>query len=108
MADNEVARTPLFAFADTYVSERALLDPLFGTEIGVHEVDHLLPDFSTAQAERNAKHTQSALERLKELVPQDDLDRVAWAVMPPAGAQRRVPTHLGRHLLSADHGPTGV
>ena len=81
MADNEVARTPLFAFADTYVSERALLDPLFGTEIGVHEVDHLLPDFSTAQAERNAKHTQSALERLKELVPQDDLDRVAWAVM---------------------------
>ncbi|MGC1418619.1 MAG: DUF885 domain-containing protein [Acidimicrobiales bacterium] len=81
MADTVVARSPLFAFADVYVSERAFLDPIFGTEIGVHDVDHLLPDFSKAQSQRNEAHTQSALDRLKGLEPQDDLDRVAKAVM---------------------------
>ena len=81
MAEAEVARSPLFAFADQYVSERALLDPIFGTEIGVHEVDHLLPDFSSGQAHRNVAHTQAALEHLSGLEPGDELDRVAKAVM---------------------------
>jgi hypothetical protein len=81
MAEVDVARSPLFAFADQYVNERAVLDPIFGTEIGVHEVDHLLPDFSSGQAHRNVAHTQTALEQLGELEPGDDLDRVAKAVM---------------------------
>jgi uncharacterized protein (DUF885 family) len=81
MAEVDVARSPLFAFADEYVSERAVLDPIFGTEIGVHEVDHLLPDFSSGQAHRNVAHTQTALERLHALEPNDELDRVAKAVM---------------------------
>jgi uncharacterized protein (DUF885 family) len=81
MAETNVARSPLFAFADQYVSERAVLDPIFGTEIGVHEVDHLLPDFSAGQAHRNLAHTQKALESLNGLEPGDDLDRVAKAVM---------------------------
>jgi uncharacterized protein (DUF885 family) len=81
MVEVAVARSPLFAFADQYVNERAVLDPIFGTEIGVHEVDHLLPDFSSGQMHRNVAHTQKALEQLSELEPGDDLDRVAKAVM---------------------------
>src|ERR1039457_924364 len=81
MAALKVVRSPIFAFAEQYVSERALLDPIFGTEIGAHEVDHLLPDFSSGQAHRNVAHTQAALEGLLELEPVDDLDRVAKAVM---------------------------
>ena len=81
MAALEIARSPIFAFAEQYVSERAVLDPIFGTEIGAHEVDHLLPDFSSGQAHRNVAHTQAALEGLLELEPVDDLDRVAKAVM---------------------------
>ena len=81
MAEVGVARSPLFAFADQYVSERAVLDPIFGTEIGVHEVDHLLPDFSVGQEHRNVAHTQKALEQLIELESGDELDRVAKAVM---------------------------
>jgi uncharacterized protein (DUF885 family) len=81
MAALDVARSPLFAFAEQYVSERAELDPIFGTEIGAHEVDRLLPDFSSGQAHRNVAHTQAALEHLNELEPGDDLDRVAKAVM---------------------------
>ncbi len=81
MAEVEVARSAIFAYADQYVNERAVLDPIFGTEIGAHEVDHLLTDFSSGQAHRNLAHTQAALDHIIGLEPGDDLDRVARAVM---------------------------
>jgi len=81
MAEVEVARSVIFAYADQYVSERAVLDPIFGTDIGVHEVDHLLPDFSSGQGHRNLAHTQTALDHVTGLEPGDDLDRIARAVM---------------------------
>jgi uncharacterized protein (DUF885 family) len=79
--DNVAERSAIFALADQYVRERARLDPLFGTKIGEHDVDHLLPDFSAEQRERNSAHTKAALDALGRLQPDDELDRVAKAVM---------------------------
>jgi len=75
----------LFAFADTYVQRRSLLDPLFGTgTIRVHEADHLPPHFSTdARPERNAQAHAVRTRRLKELVPRTTGPRRV-AVMPNA------------------------
>jgi uncharacterized protein (DUF885 family) len=81
MTAGEGARSELFAFADQYVDELAALDPIFATSIGVHAFDHLLPDFSSEQADRVAAHTSSALTQLEKLDPTDDLDRVAKEVM---------------------------
>ena len=77
MADIEVAQSEIFAYADQYVNERAVLDPIFGTDIGMHEVDHLLPDFSSGQEHRNLAHTQTALEHVTGLQPGDERDRRA-------------------------------
>jgi len=91
--------------------------PSFGTESAVHEVDHLLPDFSTRAGERKRPSTRSsALERLKELVTPGRpgprrVGRDGRNASRYASSWKRsgeLPTHLGRHLLSADHGPTGV
>src|ERR1700691_4519677 len=81
MAEVEESRSAIFAYADQYVNERAVLDPIFGTDIGMHEVDHLLPDFSSGQEHRNLAHTQAALEHVTGLQPGDERDRIARAVM---------------------------
>ncbi len=81
MATPGAERSAIFALADQYVNERATLDPGFATLIGVHDFDHLLPDYSTEQCLRITAHTRDSLDRINALAPVDELDRVAKAVM---------------------------
>jgi len=75
------ARSAVFAFADRYVSDRAALDPIHATGIGIEGYDHLLPDFSMRRWERDAESSGDALRQLEGIEPTDDIDRIAKSVM---------------------------
>jgi len=71
----------MFAFADRYVHDEAVRDPLFATYIGVPGYDDRLPDLSMDGARESLDATREALARLDTLALSDGIDRVAHSVM---------------------------
>jgi len=74
-------RSAVFSLADDIVERDARSDPLFATESGITQYDHLLPDFSPQRTLDNIASTQEYLVALSGLSPLDDIDRIAVSVM---------------------------
>ena len=74
-------RSAVFALANDIVERDAALDPLFATESGITQYDHLLPDFSPRRTLDNIASTKEHLVALSALTPLDDIDRIAVSVM---------------------------
>ena len=63
-----MALSPIFEFADRFVTEQSELDPCLATSRGIPGYDHLLTDFSRmattpAMNTRDAAHRQPAARR---------------------------------------------
>lgn len=74
-------RSDVFSFADDVVNGDAALDPIFATEAGITGYDDQLPDFSPEGTRRHIEATQRALRGVAALTADDDIDRLALAVM---------------------------
>jgi uncharacterized protein (DUF885 family) len=74
-------RSELFAFADSYVTQYAALNPIVATEYGMDEHDGELPDFSLEHSGRKIDHLRSSLTALRAIVPTDDVDRIGQEFM---------------------------
>lgn len=75
------ARSEIFALADTFIDQRAAINPILATMHGVPGHEHELPDFSLAGTERETELTRTTLAKLRALTPIDEIDRIASAVM---------------------------
>jgi uncharacterized protein (DUF885 family) len=69
--------SPIFEFADRYVTEHAALNPCLATEEGIAGYDHLLTDYSPAGHEARTDHDRAALAELADLRATNDDDRLA-------------------------------
>jgi uncharacterized protein (DUF885 family) len=74
-------RSDIFSFANDVVERDAAMDPIFATNSGISEYDHLLPDFSPARFQTDIEVVRAFLDELGALRPADDIDRVAHAVL---------------------------
>ena len=74
-------RSAVFALAHDIVERDAKSDPIFATESGITQYDHLLPDFSPQRTLDDSASTKEFLSALKSLSPIDDIDRIAVSVM---------------------------
>jgi uncharacterized protein (DUF885 family) len=83
-------RSEIFSFANDVVERDAALDPIFATNSGIAEFDHLLPDFSPARIQEDIGVVRAFLDELATLQPTDEIDRVAFAVL-----QERLSARLG-------------
>jgi len=83
-------RSEIFSFANDVVERDAAMDPIFATNSGIAEFDHLLPDFSPARIQEDIGVVRAFLDELATLQPTDEIDRVAFAVL-----QERLSARLG-------------
>jgi uncharacterized protein (DUF885 family) len=83
-------RSEIFSFANDVVERDAATDPIFATNSGITEFDHLLPDFSPERLDSDIGIVREFLDVLATLEPTDEIDRVAFAVL-----QERLRTRLG-------------
>jgi uncharacterized protein (DUF885 family) len=83
-------RSEIFSFANDVVERDAAMDPIFATNSGISEFDHLLPDFSPARLQEDIEVVRGFLDELATLQPTDEIDRVAFAVL-----QERLSARLG-------------
>ncbi len=83
-------RSAVFSFANDVVERDAATDPIFATNSGITEFDHLLPDFSPERTSTDVETVRAFLDELATLVATDEIDRVAFAVM-----QERLSARLG-------------
>lgn len=74
-------RSAIFELSDQYVSSFVALRPIEATFLGIPGYDHLLDDFSLAGSQKMADMIGSTLEKLANLSPIDEIDRIAKAVM---------------------------
>jgi uncharacterized protein (DUF885 family) len=74
-------RSDVFCFANDVVERDAAIDPIFATNSGISDYDHLLPDFSPERTIADAAIAKDFLEELATLCPIDEIDRVAFAVL---------------------------
>jgi len=74
-------RSEIFSFANDVVERDAAMDPIFATNSGIAEFDHLLPDFSPARIQEDIGVVRAFLDELATLQPTDEIDRVAFAVL---------------------------
>ncbi|HUY16759.1 MAG TPA: DUF885 domain-containing protein [Acidimicrobiales bacterium] len=74
-------RSEIFAFANDVVERDAAIDPIFATNSGISEYDHLLPDFSPERTSSDIDVARASLDELATLDVSDDIDRVAFAVL---------------------------
>jgi uncharacterized protein (DUF885 family) len=72
-----MALSPIFEFADRFVSEQSALDPCLATARGIPGYDDQLTDYSPHGHEARAEHMRRALIELTALAPTDDNDRLA-------------------------------
>jgi len=82
-------RSEVFAFANDVVDRDAATDPIFATQAGISEFDHLLPDFSPERTSADIGTVRAFLDELATLDPLDDVDRVAFAVLDERLVARR-------------------
>ena len=83
-------RSEIFSFANDVVERDAATDPIFATNSGITEFDHLLPDFSPDRTAAEITTVREFLEELATLEPTEEIDRVAFAVL-----QERLRARLG-------------
>ncbi len=83
-------RSAVFAFASDVVERDAAANPLFATESGIREFDHLLPDFSPDRRTSDVAMVLEFLDEFAALQPEDEIDRVALAVL-----EERLRSRLG-------------
>ncbi|HEX7405798.1 MAG TPA: DUF885 domain-containing protein [Candidatus Nanopelagicaceae bacterium] len=74
-------RSPIFQLSDEYIAESASLSPIGATFLGIKGYDDQLDDFSLAGSEKTAELVRRTLQKLVAMKPQDEIDRVAKAVM---------------------------
>ena len=72
-----MAISPVFEFADRFVTEQSALDPCLATFRGTPGYDHVLTDFSPDGHDARDAHTRQALSELHDLVDSDENDRLA-------------------------------
>ena len=72
-----MALSPIFEFADQFVSAQAELDPCLATSRGIPGYDDVLTDFSPNGEMTRATHMHGALAVLATLEAGDDNDRLA-------------------------------
>ena len=72
-----MALSPIFEFADRFVTEQSELDPCLATSRGIPGYDHLLTDFSPHGHDARDEHTRRASIELAALAPADEHDRLA-------------------------------
>lgn len=71
----------IFRFADQVVEGDAARNPIFATDAGITAYDDQLPDFSPDGTRRDVEATRASLRELSTLEANDDVDRIAWAVL---------------------------
>ena len=76
-----ILRSPIFELSDRYISELAALSPISATNLGIPGYDDQLDDFSLEGCMKLAEYIRATLKALETLSPQDDIDRIAKAVM---------------------------
>ena len=74
-------RSPIFELSDTYINKSAQFSPMGCTYLGLDILQDVLDDFSLAAEEVRVQFDRDTLAQLKALTPQDEIDRVAQAVM---------------------------
>ena len=72
-----MSESPIFEFADRYISHQSSLDPCLATARGIPGYDDQLTDFSPEGFEARAGHVRSSVAELVALTPADDNDRLA-------------------------------
>ena len=72
-----VTLSPIFEFADRFVTDQAALDPCLATEEGILGYDHLLTDYSPAGQQARTDHVRGSLGKLNRLPVTNDDDRLA-------------------------------
>jgi uncharacterized protein (DUF885 family) len=85
-------RSPIFELSNQYITDVATLSPIGATFLGIKGYDDQLDDFSLAGSEKVAELVRLTLQKLASLQPQDEIDRVAKAVM-----QERLTSGLALH-----------
>ena len=75
--DRAMALSPIFEFADRFVTERAALDPCMAAEEGIDGFDDQLTDYSPAGNEARVDHARRSLAELTDLPATNDDDRLA-------------------------------
>jgi uncharacterized protein (DUF885 family) len=85
-------RSPIFELSDQYIDDAVKLSPIGATFLGVEGFDDQLDDFSLVGSEKAADLVRKTLQKLEALQPQDEIDRVAKAVM-----QERLKSGLALH-----------
>lgn len=74
-------RSPIFELSDEYITQAAKLSPMTATFLGIPGFDHLLDDFSLEGSKKKPALIRETLRKLEDMKPQDEIDRVAAAVM---------------------------
>lgn len=74
-------RSPIFELSDKYIADMARLSPIGATFLGIRGYDDQLDDFSLAGSEKSAELVRRTLQKLATMQPQDEIDRIAKAVM---------------------------
>jgi uncharacterized protein (DUF885 family) len=74
-------QTPIFQLSDEYITESAKLSPISATYLGIPGFEDQLDDFSLAGSMKKQELIRQTLQRLTEMKPQNDDDRLAGAVM---------------------------
>jgi len=83
-------RSELFALASEVIDAHAAADPTAATYFGIAGYDHLLPDLSPAQRDKDIASTEAFLQHLSTTPLTDDVDRVNAALL-----KERLETSLG-------------
>lgn len=73
--------TPIDAVADAFVVDYATLDPIVATSLGIPGHDHRIGDYSPEGAQERADLQRRLLQRVGELEPADEVDRVTRAAI---------------------------
>lgn len=74
-------RSSIFELSDEYITQAAKLSPMTATSLGIPGYDHLLDDFSLEGSKKKPALIRETLRKLAGMKPQDEIDRVAAAVM---------------------------
>ena len=74
-------RSPIFELAHEYVEKSTRLSPIASTYFGISDYDSALDDFNLEASRKGVELDKQTLERLKELEPIDDADRIAKKIM---------------------------
>ncbi len=74
-------RSEVFKLASDIIDARAASDPTAATYFGIEGYNHLLPDLSPAQRQRDIAETKEFLDRLESTPVIDQIDEVAAALL---------------------------